>query len=634
MKNRRVFVSGGAGVIGTALVELLLAEGAIVFVGDLKPCPAAWTNKVRYRMGDLVTIDPQEFVDFAPEICFHLAATFERSAESRSFFEENYHHNILLSHHLLTCLQQCPSLRNIVFASSYLIYDPQTYLFSTPQKTPITLTEKGQIYPRNICGAAKLFHELELRFFEQFQKDVQFVSARIFRVYGYGSRDIISRWVRQALANETLTVYSPEGFFDYIFAGDVATGLLKLSQSKYSGIVNLGSGGARKVSDVLDILKQHFHDLKIQISKVPEGPEVFEASQAGMERFQQLTHWMPSNALEDAIPKIIQYEKQTLVSSSSAPKSILITSISKKVPLIMAVRVAAEKIGCFGDIHGCDTNENCIAKYMVDKFWLSPPLSELSRDQIFDYCQHHHITAIIPTRDAELPFFAQHKNWFAENGIHIMVSNSKSIQVCLDKKDFADALIQLNMPAIPTYLSADEIQPAYYVVKERKGAGSLTVGLTMPKLAAIEYASHLNEPIFQSFIEGIEYTIDLYRDRSGTVKGCVARERNLVVHGESQVTTTKRKPVLEALCSEVAHALDLYGHATFQAIESVEDNYSLIECNARFGGASTASVAAGLDTFYWFLLECCGASLEQYPFQRKAGELRQIRYPADKVIPW
>jgi carbamoyl-phosphate synthase large subunit len=634
MKNRRVFVSGGAGVIGTALVEQLLTEGAIVFVGDLKPCPAAWSNKVHYRMGDLTTIDPQELIDFAPEIYFHLAATFERSTESQPFFNENYHHNVLLSHYLLACLQQCPTLRKVIFASSYLIYDPKSYLFPTAQMTPTTLVEEGTIYPRNICGAAKLFHELELRFSEQFQKDVQFVSARIFRVYGYGSRDIISRWIRQALAKETLTVYSPEGLFDYIFANDAAAGLLKLSQLEYSGIVNLGSGCARKVFEVLEILKQHFPDLKTQISKPPEGPELFEASQAGMQHFQQLTQWIPPNALEDAIPKIIQFEKQNVATSHSPPQAILITSISKKVPLILAVKEAARKIGCFHIIHGSDTNENCIAKYMVDKFWLSPPSSHLSCEQLYDYCRQHNITAIIPTRDAELPFFAKHKAWFAEKGIHVMIANAKIVELCLDKKEFADALIKLNFPAIPTYLSADEIQSLYYAVKERKGAGSLAIGLKMPKLAAIEYASHLNEPIFQPYLEGREYTIDLYRDRSGAVKGCVARERNLIIQGESQVTTTKRKPVLEELCSQVANALDLYGHATFQAIESAEEVYHLIECNARFGGASTASVAAGLDTFYWFLLECCRESLTKYPFHRKPGELRQIRYPADTVIPW
>ena len=53
MTGQRVFVTGGAGVIGLELVPKLVAEGAEVLVGDLKPRPSAFSAKVRYREGDL-----------------------------------------------------------------------------------------------------------------------------------------------------------------------------------------------------------------------------------------------------------------------------------------------------------------------------------------------------------------------------------------------------------------------------------------------------------------------------------------------------------------------------------------------------------------------------------------------------
>jgi carbamoyl-phosphate synthase large subunit len=46
MKNKRVFVSGGAGVIGQQIVPKLIALGAIVYVGDLKPRPAGFPGQV------------------------------------------------------------------------------------------------------------------------------------------------------------------------------------------------------------------------------------------------------------------------------------------------------------------------------------------------------------------------------------------------------------------------------------------------------------------------------------------------------------------------------------------------------------------------------------------------------------
>ncbi len=164
MRNKRVFVSGGAGVIGTALVQRLLEEDADVFVGDLKPCPKRWLGRIKYRQGDLNAMSSQEILTFDPEIFFHLAATFERSEECFPFFEENFHHNVKLSHHLMRCLQNAESLERVVFASSYLIYDPSLYLFSQPPEYVASLNEDAPIYPRNICGAAKLFHELNCVF--------------------------------------------------------------------------------------------------------------------------------------------------------------------------------------------------------------------------------------------------------------------------------------------------------------------------------------------------------------------------------------------------------------------------------------------------------------------------------------
>jgi carbamoyl-phosphate synthase large subunit len=90
----RVFVSGGAGVIGMELIPKLYALGATVLVGDLKPRPAAFPSAVLYRQGDLNSMTKQEFDAFAPGLFIHLAATFERSTESYEFWHENFRHNV------------------------------------------------------------------------------------------------------------------------------------------------------------------------------------------------------------------------------------------------------------------------------------------------------------------------------------------------------------------------------------------------------------------------------------------------------------------------------------------------------------------------------------------------------------
>lgn len=631
MSFKRVFISGGAGVIGRELVEKLLSREVTIFVGDLKSCPPEWRGKLLYRRGDLNTISREEISAFAPDLFIHLAATFERSAESPAFLDENFHHNIRLSHHLLSCLKECSSLKKIVFASSYLVYDPTLYLIPNSPSAPEVLHEDSAVKPRNLCGAAKLFHEEELRLATR-DMPVNVVSARIFRVYGRGSRDVISRWIQAAIQNETLNVYHSENLFDYIYAEDVAEALLRLSQSNFSGIVNVGSGQSRSVSDVLSILRKNFPKLNISEEQAPPG-DLFEASQADISRLTEVTGWSPEYPLEAAIPKLIAFEKRSMpmTKSISGTNGVLITSISKKVPLIKAVFHAAEKIGSFNSIHGSDCNPDVLGKYFLDHFWNCPQLKLMKADLLLDYCQQHQIRAIIPTRDAELTLYASLKKDFAKKHIHIMVSDPETINRCMDKKEFADWLNEHSFPGIPTALSIKEIQADHYVVKERFGAGSRTLGLRLNAAEAHIHSKHLEQPIYQPYIEGFEYSVDLYRDKAGNVKGCVARERNIVIGGESQVTTTVHKPEMEKLCIHIAHALDLYGHAVFQLIESNKGSLHIVECNPRFGGASTASVAAGLDSFYWFLLESLGESLQNYPFFRHT-DVKQVRYPADRLL--
>ena len=264
-KQKRIFISGAAGVIGTEMVDILLSQGAILFVGDIKPCPEKWYNKLEYFHGDLNNICYEELNSFKPEYFIHLAATFERSSESYDFWQENFRHNMQLSNHLMTLIKEIKSVKSVVYASSYLIYDPHLYNFNQSQEIPYSLKETDPIYPRNLTGMAKLAHEIELRFLNIFKKDQFSIGIpRIYRGYGRNSRDIISRWVRSILNDEEIKVYRPEGIFDYIYAKDTALGILKIAEAKVEGIINLGTGSSRKVSEVVNVLISHFPNAKVK----------------------------------------------------------------------------------------------------------------------------------------------------------------------------------------------------------------------------------------------------------------------------------------------------------------------------------------------------------------------------------
>lgn len=630
LENKRIFVSGGAGVIGTALVQKLHKLGAILFVGDLKPRPKNWNSDIIYYQGDLNHITKGELETINPEYFFHLAATFERSEETWDFWDENFHNNIKLSHHLMTCLKDCKSLKKVIFASSYLIYDPQLYSSYEKPQSVTRLKETDRIYPRNTCGAAKLLHEIENRFLEGFQETpFKTVSARIFRVYGRNSKDVISRWIRMLLNNETITVYKPENRFDYIFADDVADGLIHLATSSARGVVNLGRDNSRSIEEVLTILKRNFPNMKYNFvnSDIP-----YEYSQANMELFNDLTGWIPTTQLEDGIDMLIEFEKSNKENFSNKEINILVTAISKKVPLLKCLKNSNHKLGNKGKIIGADSDINCIGKYFVDSFWKMPRIENLRIEELLEFLKSNKISCIIPTRNGDLSFFAQHKEFFEKNNIHVMIASTDTVRICLDKVAFYNETKKYGFPSIQTSEMIEEIKSPYYVVKERYGAGSRGIGIHLTEEESISHAKNLESPIFQPFIEGKEYSVDLYVNKKGRTKGAITRTRELVLNGESQITETVQFPELEKLCSQIAENLKLYGHSIFQILIDPFGKFHIIECNPRFGGASTLSVRAGLDSFYWFLIESLDEDLDNYPFIRTSKEIKQIRFAEDMII--
>lgn len=635
MKGTRVLVTGGAGVIGMELVPRLVDLGADVLVGDLKQQPEAFRGTVRYRQGDLNDLTAVELRAFDPEVVIHLAATFERSTESPSFWDENFHHNVLLSHHIMSLARHCGQLKRVVFASSYLIYDQSLYQFDAPQSAPRTLTEDDPIQPRNLTGMAKLAHEQELEFLTGFS-DCRFstVCARIFRGYGRRSRDVISRWIRSLLKGENITVYRPEGCFDYVYAADSAEGLLRLAMcDDATGIVNLGTGQSRRVADIVAILQTHFPAAVIE---QVDADIPFEASQACTNRLVAQLDWKPSRTLETTIPEMIAFERiqsqlPNAADGTHAPlRSVLVTSASRKVPLLRALKEAALHINPCAKVVAGDMDPMAVARFEADGFWQMPRINDDALNELIDGCRSRSISVVLPTRDGELDFWARHREAFAHAGIAVIVSSPDSIARCRDKLEFARFGSAAGLPMIPAAETPQPFSDETLVVKERFGAGSRGLGLDLAREAAIEHARGLDEPVFQPFVHGPEISIDGWVDRHGKVAGVVLRRRDRVVSGESQVTTTFRDAKLEAQAVRVLTALQLRGPVVLQAIVT-DSGLQVIECNPRFGGASTASIAAGLDSLRWSLMEALGDSTPP-AFKRSPGEIQQVRIPVDRVI--
>jgi len=309
LTGERVLVTGGAGVIARELLDLLAAGGATVLSVDRLPLALRPPAGVTHHVADLADADLRPIVGFRPRIVFHLAATFERSAESAEFWEQNWADNVVATHRLAELASRTSSIDVVVFASSYLVYRTSQYLSTAPSADGVPLAEDAAISPRNLCGAAKLYGEAELAF----ARDVlggsfRSVMARIFRVYGRGSRDVVSRWVRAALLDEPIDVYHSENRFDYIYSRDVAEGLLRMAlDPRADGVINLGTGRARTVSDVLVAIETVTGRALTATDSSPDEP--YEASRADVSRLRGCLGWSPPTTLEEGVARLVAHEE-------------------------------------------------------------------------------------------------------------------------------------------------------------------------------------------------------------------------------------------------------------------------------------------------------------------------------------
>ena len=310
LSGERVLVTGGAGVIAREVLERLGEAGANVLSVDRLPLAFEPPVGVRHRTADLALADLGELADFRPSIVLHLAATFERSAESAEFWEQNWSDNVIVTHRLAELFGRTRSVQSFVFASSYLAYATNQYLFAEPAPDGVALSESDAIVPRNLCGAAKLYGEAEIAFATGVMGGgFRSVAARIFRVYGRGSRDIVSRWIRAALGGVPVDVYNAENRFDYIYSGDVAEGLIRLAFTPGAeGVVNLGSGRSRTISEVRQIVESATE--RPLASTVIDTDEPYEASRADLRRLEAMLGWAPPTTLEDGIARVVAFESQ------------------------------------------------------------------------------------------------------------------------------------------------------------------------------------------------------------------------------------------------------------------------------------------------------------------------------------
>lgn len=253
-------VTGGAGFIGSHLVEQLLAEEHQVTIvdnlvtGSLSNLPES--PKLKILIQNIADCKPQDFTQPIDGIA-HLAATPSVTESWLNPLEA--HHNNLSS--ILSVLLLCKALNipRLVFASSAAVY-------GNPISVPIS--EEHPTHPISPYGLQKLVCEQYASLFAQ-QFGLSFVGLRLFNVFGPRQQPnspysgVISIFMSAAQQGLPITIYGDGSQTrDFVYVKDVASAfsqaLTHPIQPGSSLICNIGTGTSISLIQLLEILKELF----------------------------------------------------------------------------------------------------------------------------------------------------------------------------------------------------------------------------------------------------------------------------------------------------------------------------------------------------------------------------------------
>jgi UDP-glucose 4-epimerase len=242
----RALVTGGAGFIGSSIVDGLLAAGHEVTVidnlrrGTVRNLTAALdTGRATLHEVDATSPDLAPAVSAAaPEVIFHLAAQIDVRTSVADPVEDA-RQNVLGTIAVAEAARQS-AVRKIVFASS------GGSIYGTPARLPVT--EDTPVYPESPYAAAKVSGELYLQTYRTLH-GLDCTHLALANVYGprqdpHGEAGVVAIFTAALLSGRPTWVYGDGGNTrDYVYVDDVVAAFLAAAGSAGSGRrFNIGTG--------------------------------------------------------------------------------------------------------------------------------------------------------------------------------------------------------------------------------------------------------------------------------------------------------------------------------------------------------------------------------------------------------
>lgn len=269
--------------------------------------------------------------------------------------------------------------------------------------------------------------------------------------------------------------------------------------------------------------------------------------------------------------------------------NILICSAGRRVKLVEYFQKEIHQIN--GMVVAVDCDPTAPALYQADAFEIVPRFEHKEYiSQIKYLCHKYQIKAVLSLIDPELTLLAGFKDEFAQDGIEVIVSDKKVVDICFDKFQTYQFLQEQAIPAVRTYVEVEKvindinIGKLHFplIVKPRNGSASIGISL-ITRLKQLE--EYKNEDIvIQPYIKGEEYGVDCYIDLILNKPSNIFMKRKIKMRaGETDKSVSVKDPKLKALVEKLIDVLKLSGPIDIDCFKA-GDEYLISEINPRFGG--------------------------------------------------
>ncbi|NRG18311.1 ATP-grasp domain-containing protein [Rhizobiales bacterium] len=292
--------------------------------------------------------------------------------------------------------------------------------------------------------------------------------------------------------------------------------------------------------------------------------------------------------------------------------TVLISSAGRRVGLLECFRASARDANIDLKVLACDMDpELSPACRLADKAFSVPRCDDPSfAERMLEISTLCDVDLIVPTIDPELSVYSANIQRFAECGTHVHVSPPAVIGVVRDKGLTAEKLKAAGVPVPDTYtleFGRENAEKLEWPLFLKPSGGSASRGIR-----AVSGPEGLperpEEPmILQQLLEGPEFTVNIFIDKSGKLRCAIPHRRLRVRAGEVEKGITERAPVFRELALGVLRALpEARGVLCFQVIKDKTAGPCVFEINARFGGGYPLAHHAGAHFTRWLLEEISG----------------------------